>query len=428
LVVNDYVKNILNFNRSNSSWTLDPRGNFDQLYDQSAVIPAGVGNAISVEFNLIYRWHACVSARDEKWTEDFFKDELCVTDAPAISIDQLQEKLKAWGHSIPRDPGQRIIHGWKRSDNGKIADKDLVEELIRSTEDVAGSFGPQNIPKVLRSVEILGIVQARKWNVATLNEFRQFCQLKPHDSFEDINPDPEIAQKLRTMYDHPDRVELYPGILAEDAKQALVPGSGLCPGFTVSKAILSDAVALARGDRFYTTDATPASLTNWGWNEVASNPDIAQGRVLYKLLMTAFPGWYKFNSVYSMYPFTVPEETKVIMEGLGTAATYNFDRPTFAPSPTPILSYSAVKEVLMDNKRFLVPWGQKIYGMTGQDYMLSGDKQWNYDQKDRFWKCMYSPENGIKEITKFYEEVTRKMVKQKAYAVPGGFRLDAVRE
>ncbi|KAI5810761.1 fatty acid oxygenase, partial [Pyronema omphalodes] len=428
IILNDYVKNILNFNRSTSSWTLDPRGNFGQMYDQSTMIPAGVGNAVSVEFNLIYRWHACVSTRDEKWTEDFFKDEMGVSDASKISIEQLQAKLKEWGHSIARDPGQRNIHGWRRDENGKIADKDLVEELIRSTEDVAGSFGPKNIPKVLRSVEILGIIQARKWNVATLNEFRQFCQLKPHNSFEDINPDPEIAQKLRTMYDHPDRVELYPGILAEDAKKALVPGSGLCPGFTVSKAILSDAVALSRGDRFYTTDASPANLTNWGWNEVASNPEIAQGRVLYKLLMTAFPGWYKFNSVYSLYPFTVPEETKVIMEGFGTAANYNFDRPTFTPPPTPILSYSEAKEVIIDNKRFFVPWGQKIYGLTAQDYMLSGDKQWNYDQKDRFWKCLYSPENGIKEITKFYEDVTRRMIKEKSYAVPGGFRLNSVRD
>lgn len=35
-----------------------------------------------------------------------------------------------------------------------------------------------------------------------------------------------------------------------------MPGAGLCPGFTISRAILSDAVALTRGDRFLTVDYT----------------------------------------------------------------------------------------------------------------------------------------------------------------------------
>jgi linoleate 10R-lipoxygenase len=33
-----------------------------------------------------------------------------------------------------------------------------------------------------------------------------------------------------------------------------MPGAGLCPGYTVSRAILSDAVSLVRGDRFMTSD------------------------------------------------------------------------------------------------------------------------------------------------------------------------------
>lgn len=35
-----------------------------------------------------------------------------------------------------------------------------------------------------------------------------------------------------------------------------MPGAGLCPGYTISRAILADAVALTRGDRFYTVDFT----------------------------------------------------------------------------------------------------------------------------------------------------------------------------
>ena len=42
-----------------------------------------------------------------------------------------------------------------------------------------------------------------------------------------------------------------PGLQAEETKRP-GPGAGLCPGFTVSRAILADAIALTRGDRFYT--------------------------------------------------------------------------------------------------------------------------------------------------------------------------------
>jgi len=97
-----------------------------------------------------------------------------------------------------------------------------------------------------------GIRLARSWNVASLNEFRGYFGLKPHDSFRSISTIPGVAQSLQALYGHPDNVELYPGLVAEDAKEPEAPGSGLCPGMTVGAAILADAVNLVRGDRFYT--------------------------------------------------------------------------------------------------------------------------------------------------------------------------------
>jgi hypothetical protein len=69
---------------------------------------------------------------------------------------------------------------------------------------------------------------------------------------------------VETLYGHPDDIELYPGLQAEEAKKPFLPGSGLCLGFTMATAILADAVALVRGDRFYTVDYSPANLTNFG--------------------------------------------------------------------------------------------------------------------------------------------------------------------
>lgn len=114
------------------------------------------------------------------------------------------------------------------------------------------------MPKVLRSVEILGIEQGRKWNVGSLNEFRKFFDLKPYETFEEINSDPDVADSLRHLYEHPDYVELYPGIVAEEAKEPMIPGVGIAPTYTISRAVLSDAVALVRGDRYYTVSLDPA--------------------------------------------------------------------------------------------------------------------------------------------------------------------------
>lgn len=53
------------------------------------------------------------------------------------------------------------------------------------------------------------MMQARKWGLATLNEFRKFFGLKPHETFESVNSDPVVADHLRHLYDHPDYIEMY---------------------------------------------------------------------------------------------------------------------------------------------------------------------------------------------------------------------------
>lgn len=66
--------------------------------------------------------------------------------------------------------------------------------------------------------------------MASLNEFRSFFGLKRYETMEDINPDPEIANLLRHLYDSPDMVELYPGLFIEETKPPMAPGNGGCLG------------------------------------------------------------------------------------------------------------------------------------------------------------------------------------------------------
>lgn len=120
---------------------------------------------------------------------------------------------------------------------------------------MAASYRARGTPEVLRIIEVLAMEQGRAWGVCTMNEFRKFLGLKQFKTFEEWNSDPEIAATARQLYGHIDNLELYPGLQAEDC-MPLGPGSGICCGYTMTRAILGDAIALVRGDRFYTIDYT----------------------------------------------------------------------------------------------------------------------------------------------------------------------------
>jgi hypothetical protein len=122
----------VNLNRSNTTWTLDPRVNTD-------TIEWGVGNQVSAEFNLVYRWHSAISARDEKWTEELYF-ELFGKPARDVSMRDLLTGLKKLEDEIDPDPHKRPFAKLHRGEDGKFADDDLVNIMASSIEDVAGMY------------------------------------------------------------------------------------------------------------------------------------------------------------------------------------------------------------------------------------------------------------------------------------------------
>ncbi|KAL2788440.1 heme peroxidase [Aspergillus keveii] len=405
----DYLRTIVNLNRVNSTWCLDPRAQM-----QSGTTPAGLGNQCSVEFNLAYRWHSAISANDEKWTEKVY-EELIGKPGEEISTQELLMGLGKYGASLPKDPSKRTFAGLQRQEDGTFKDEELVNILTLAIEDVAGSFGARNVPKVLKAVEVLGIEQGRKWNVGSLNEFRKFFGLKGYDTFEEINSNPEVAEALQSLYGHPDYVELYPGIVSEEAKEPMVPGVGIAPTYTISRAVLSDAVALVRGDRHYTIDYNPRNLTNWGYNEVRYDLNVNQGCVFYKLATRAFPNWFKPDSIYAHYPMTIPSENKVIMKDLGRESHYSWDRPQFTPPQINLTSYANVKLVLDQQKDFRVVWGDCTplrSGKGGED----------------FWSNALGNDQWQKNIKEFYENTTLELLAEKSTNLAGRKQVDIVKD
>ncbi|KAL1969515.1 hypothetical protein VTN77DRAFT_8953 [Rasamsonia byssochlamydoides] len=433
IILKDYVRTILNLNRTNSVWALDPRTDMKSTAFSEASLKA-TGNQVSAEFNLLYRWHTCISERDEKWTEDMYNKLFPGVPSSQISVEQFIEGIARWESILPADPQERPFAGLKRGANGSFDDDDLVKIFKEGVEDCAGAFGASHVPTVLKAVEVLGIQQARSWNLATLNEFRKFFNLTPHQTFEDINSDPYIVEQLKHLYDHPDYVELYPGLIIEDAKDTKVPGSGLCTNYTISRGILSDAVALVRGDRYYTVDWNPKNVTSWGFNEVNYDNAVDQGHVFYKLVFRAFPEHFKQNSIYAHFPLVIPSENQKILKDLDLVENYSFDTPSRVPPPVFINSHAAVTAILSNKEIFKVTWGEAIEFLMhkrnhhyGRDYMLAGDGVPNAESRKMMQAVMYSG-HWESEVKKFYEDITLKLLREHSCKVAGVNQVDIVRD
>ncbi|CCU79145.1 unnamed protein product [Blumeria hordei] len=406
-VLKDYVRTILSLNRTDSKWNLDPRTEEGKSLFVKP-LAEGVGNQVSAEFNVIYRWHSAISVRDEKWTQDLYAQMFPGRDPDSISMDELLQTLGKFESDIPNDPLKRQFANLTRNSDGNYLDDELVRILEASINDVAGSFGANKVPKILRSVEILGIIQSRAWNLASLNEFRQYAGLVKYATFEEINPDPIVAERLRNLYEHPDNVELYTGIIAEKVKPPMTPGSGLCVNFTTSYAILSDAVALVRGDRFYTVDYTAKNLTNWGYREVLYNTSVDEGCVFYKLILRAFPHHFKDNSIFAHFPFVIPEENLVIQKSLTRADKYSWDKPAMNPSTINIESYTLAQDILGNAASWKVANRQAFSLLRNKLTKPLHVLKHSTPETLR-------PKNLENTVRTFYEETTRKLLETYSY-------------
>ncbi|KAF1969427.1 prostaglandin G/H synthase 2/cyclooxygenase 2, pgh2/cox2 [Bimuria novae-zelandiae CBS 107.79] len=435
--LHDYLRGLTNAHHSNTTWTLDPRVAIDKHFSGDGT-PRGVGNQVSAEFNLLYRFHSIISQRDEKWLEGFLDQEVFKgINKPLNKLNpkELLTGLLKYETSIPDDPKMRTFAGLKRDEKtGCFNDAEMVEELRRGIEEPAGLFGARMVPKALRVVEILGILQARKWQVASLNEFRGFFGLKKHETMEDINPDPKIADILRSLYDHPDMVELYPGLFLEEDKPAMNPGCGGCPPYTVGRAVFSDAVTLVRSDRFYTLDYTAAMLTNWGITEVAQDYNTLGGSMMYKLIQRAFPGWFPYNSLHVMQPFFTKDKNEEIAKAIGTIKLYTKNDPKPPHTPRVVTGNETVQKILTNQQDFIVPWlpalndlfpGEKDYS----GFMLGGDKPMNTIQRNLVGDCLYAPQGFRQLLSESIMDMAKKFLKKEEFEIGvAGKQIDIIRD
>ncbi|KAH0432490.1 linoleate diol synthase [Colletotrichum camelliae] len=437
ICLHDYLRAITNTHHSKSDWTLDPRVEIGKQFDGEGV-PRGVGNQVSVEFNLLYRFHSCISKKDERWIDGFFSKlfpDRKPEDLQNVGMQELGAALMKFEMGIDKDPSKRTFDDLQRGEDGKFKDEDLVRVLKEAMEDPAGTFGARMVPKALKIVEIMGIKQARAWQVASLNEFRDFFGLKRHDTFKDINSNEEIATLLEKLYTDPDMVELYPGLMIEDIKPVRNTGSGICPTYSVGRAVLSDAVTLVRSDRFNTIDYTVSNLTAWGYNEVQQDYKTLGGSMLYKLIQRGLPGWFPFNSIAVMQPMYTKKANESIAREIGTINQFTLDDPKAPPKPVIVASTEGIKRVLGSPDKFVVPWLtplNALYTDTKKDiswFMLAGDGNTNKQEKVNFVNAMKKVPNLHNAVHQFIERVGRQLIEKETFKLKEGLcQMDIIRD
>ncbi|KAF9530418.1 linoleate diol synthase [Crepidotus variabilis] len=412
IVFSDYFSAILGLVRDGNNWSLMP---FDEIRKEDhSLFERGKGNVVSVEFNCLYRWHATTSREDEQWTQKVFQQLFGDKPSGHVTVDDFKMAAMKIARTQP-DITHWTFGGIKREEDGSFRDQDLANIVHNATEHSAHAFGARGTPEVMRLNEVMGIEQNRKWGTCNLNDFRTFLGLKPYKTFLEWNSNPEIANVAERLYGDINYLELYVGLQAEEAKP-LVDGAGLCPGYTVSRAILSDAIALTRGDRFFTHDFTPFNLTAWGFADCQRDPNaFGFGSVLGKLLLRTLPDHFTENSIYTFFPMMTPPSMKLVLDKLKLNDQYDTARPT-AKRPTVILQGPVnAKAVLQGKTGFTKPYdarARRIIQGTGF-FPAEGEKE-----QQAVVTILSSPDL-ITGIGKYFYETTKKLTAVHSYTLVG---------
>ena len=246
------------------------------------------------------------------------------------------------------------------------------------------------------------------------------------------NPNPEIATAAEKLYGTIDHLELYTGLQAEDAKP-VVTGAGLCPGYTISRAILADAIALIRGDRLFTADFTPHNLTAWGYADCVRSPENPGfGSMLGRLFLRTLPEEFTENSTYAWFPLMTPGAMNEVLTKLNQKDKYDLARPKSTCGAREFKEYGEVSGILANKEKFRHPFLPRVCKVIrGPGFFLATDtpERGEREQRQLFRALAETPEQ-VDAITNFFYEKTKALIAKDSYTLVGGKRsgLDIVRD
>jgi prostaglandin-endoperoxide synthase 2 len=139
-------------------------------------------NWMSIEFDLLYRWHPLV-------------------------------------------PTELVVGGERRAADGVLWQTDVVPQkglaalFDEASRQPSSEIGIRNTAKFLLDIEERTIAIGRTAALAGFNDYREACGYPRLRSFRDFSADPEVGRALAARYRSVDDVELYVGLFAEDVRR-----------------------------------------------------------------------------------------------------------------------------------------------------------------------------------------------------------------
>ena len=139
-------------------------------------------NWMTVEFNLLYRWHG---------------------------LTPTTVKLPR-GHEVPCE--ETVFNNTELLQNG------LGAMIEAASTQPAGDIGLFNTPEFLLWVEQVSIQMGRDMQLASYNDYREAFGFPRVTAFDQITGDIKRQYRLQELYGDVDRIEFYVGLFAEDVR------------------------------------------------------------------------------------------------------------------------------------------------------------------------------------------------------------------
>ena len=139
-------------------------------------------NWMTVEFNLLYRWHG---------------------------LTPTMVNLPGGKHVRCEDT---VLN------NTELLDHGLGEMIEAASRQPAGDIGLFNTPDFLLWVEQVAIRMGRDMQLAGYNDYREAFGFPRVTDFDQISGDPKRQYRLKELYGDVDRIEFYVGLFAEDVR------------------------------------------------------------------------------------------------------------------------------------------------------------------------------------------------------------------
>jgi Animal haem peroxidase len=206
----------------------------------------GVPYALTEEFTIVYRMHPLIadeysfrSALDGQELEQRTLRELAGPNSqPVLDRIGMLDLLYSFGTA---HPGAITLNNFPRH----------LQEFERPDGR-------------LMDIAATDLLRSRELGVPRYNEFRRLLHLRPARDFSDLTDDHDLAERMRTLYGHIDRLDVIVGMFAEK------PPRNFAFSDTAFRIFILMASRRINSDRFLTDDYTPQTYTQTGIDWVES--------------------------------------------------------------------------------------------------------------------------------------------------------------